>query len=183
MRMWNLLFFEKEKRFFLFRHTCQQFFRQIPEAMLHGHPQSGEPCSPHLVFRWCSPLALRAMLGGLDGLTDEERGPCPLSVAQPPLLVEPCSVARRARQGEPCSPHLVFRWCSPPCLSSHARWLGWAHRCEERAMPSVWVPARRLVWIVSTGFPVLDLSWYLHACRPFNIMRASLIPFNHQSWS
>ena len=123
------------------------------------------------------------MLGGLDGLTDEERGPCPLSVAQANLLVESCSVGRKARQREPCSLHLVFRWCSPPCLSSHARWLGWAHRCEERAMPSVWVPARRLVWIVSTGFPVLDLSWYLHACRPFNIMRASLIPFNHQSWS
>jgi hypothetical protein len=51
--------------------------------------RQGEPCSPHLVFRWCFPLALRAMLAGLDGLTDEERGPCPLSVAQPPLLVEP----------------------------------------------------------------------------------------------
>jgi hypothetical protein len=37
-----------------------------------------------------------------------ERGSCPLSVAQATLLVEPCSVGRKARQREPCT----LLWCS-----------------------------------------------------------------------
>jgi hypothetical protein len=76
------------------------------------------------------------------------------SAGAAPLLYEPCSVA----------------W-----MGSMMRREGHALRLGPRSAACV----DRIHRISS----VLDLSWYLHACRPFNIMRASLIPFNHQSWS
>jgi hypothetical protein len=77
---------------------------------------------------------------------------------------------------------------------------------EERDMLSIWVPARWLVWIVSTGFPHYLICRGMCMCadllksrsseiqggspddlprfgRLNGIRRASLIPFNHQSGS
>jgi hypothetical protein len=128
---------------------------------LSNHARSSED-SPgramlfHALPIWCSvgtaPLVSRSMLAGLDGLTDEERGPCPLSVVQPPLLVEPCSeLGGLARES-----HALPIWCSagaaPLVRRSMLAGLD-GLTDEERAMLSIWVPARRLVWIASTGFP------------------------------
>ena len=99
-------------------------------------------------------LACRAMLGSLESSPGRAMlSPSGVPLVQPPLLVEPCSVA----------------WMgSPMRREGHALCLGpRSAACVDR------------IHRISS---VLDLSWYLHACRPFNIMRASLIPFNHQIW-